>query len=239
MYLEEASSSLPNPEDLEASGLWNRVHSWAFLPSSLGSPLGKMACHAGPANLFGTSPPGHSAGCGGRSRTLERGARPASGLGVLHLTHWESGVSLPPVQPRAEASQRCEPRSLPPRAAGVRARSSCCSCCCWRPRGARGARRRGLGDEDGEKKRRSERGGSAGGGRGGSAAWRCARGAWTSGGGGRRPDAVNLPRPSAHRRGERVPSAAGGGRLARGLPGGGGRPCIINELLPNKPRAAR
>lgn len=99
MYLEEASSALPNPEDLEASGLWNRVHSWSFLPSSLGSPLGKMACHAGPANLFGTSPPGHCEGSGGRSSTLERGARPASGRGVLHITHWESGVSLPPVQP--------------------------------------------------------------------------------------------------------------------------------------------
>lgn len=53
-------------------------------------------------------------------------------------------------------------------------------------------------------------------------AWRRALGTWTRGSGAGRRDALNQRWPSAHRGGKQEPSAAGGGGLARGRPGGGG-----------------
>lgn len=188
--------------------LWEKWSVMGAWPSSLG-PLGSSA--------------------GGAAHWREVPGL-ALGLRGHYLPRWGSGV---PARPPPEGQPDPQPSFGPKRASAVSLLPSRLG----RPeqapapvaavaggRGERGARAEEAGAARTLTRRsRSRREGRTSGGRGGSAAWRRALGAWTSGAGAGRRDALNQRWPSAPRDGKQEPSAAGGGgRLARGRPGGGG-----------------
>lgn len=172
-----------------------------------------------------SGPPGSCAGGAEHWKEL-RG--PVPGLRALFLGHWGvAGVRARPL-PRGQpapgpalslSAPHRELPSLPPgwlsRAAPVAAAAG--------GRGERGARAEEARAARTGTRRSRRRQEEARAGAEEAPRWRRAQGAWASGGGARRPAAMNLPRPSAHRGGEREPSAA-----ARGGPASGRRGPIIH-----------
>lgn len=222
MYPGERSSSLLKPEHLGASGLCNQQLVTSPLPP--GSALGKSACHGRPTVLLG-----RSRALGWGRSTLERGVGSCAlvwgsvpfALGLRSACQAAAKGSAGPLPSpelrRASLASllpsrlgRPEPAPAPVAAAAV---AGGCGERAEEAREARTGTRRSL----------SKRRGRSNEGRGGSVAWRRGSGipgARASGVGGG-PGAVNLPRPDAHRGGEREPSAAGRGGAGAGVPARG------------------
>lgn len=203
------------------------INSWLLLPSPKWSALGKSACPGRPTVLLG-----YARALGWGRSTLERGVGScawvwgsvpfALGLrGACQAAAKGSAGPLPSREPRRASVASLLPSRLgrpEPAPAPVAAAAVAGGC------GERGERAEEAREaRTGTRRSLSKPGGRSNEGRGGSVAWRRGSGipgAWARGIGGG-PGAVNLPRPDAHRGGERQPSAAGRGGAGAGVPGRG------------------
>lgn len=203
------------------------INSWLLLPSPKWSALGKSACPGRPTVLLG-----YARALGWGRSTLERGVGScawvwgsvpfALGLrGACQAAAKGSAGPLPSREPRRASVASLLPSRLgrpEPAPAPVAAAAVAGGC------GERGERAEEAREaRTGTRRSLSKPGGRSNEGRGGSVAWR--RGSGIPGAGARGigggPGAVNLPRPDAHRGGERQPSAAGRGGAGAGVPGRG------------------